>query len=150
MQYYYKCRVKLHLLAFIILGYRPQASNVNTIRQSAYTLPEKKRGPPSNKNISVRNMKAHIANMSLNENAGFKSEYHVRYFAVNDLLLISFTFSELLNKYFILDGTKCITRTLQDIPRGELHLCVEGKKPENKVKNRYTTIFPCTYFNQFR
>nr|XP_034319444.1 receptor-type tyrosine-protein phosphatase alpha-like [Crassostrea gigas] len=44
--------------------------------------------------------------MSLNENAGFKNEYH-------------------------------------DTPRGELHPCVEGKKPENKVKNRYTTIFPC-------
>uniref|UniRef100_A0A8W8NS85 protein-tyrosine-phosphatase n=1 Tax=Magallana gigas TaxID=29159 RepID=A0A8W8NS85_MAGGI len=50
-------------------------------------------------------MKAQIANMSLNENAGFKSEYH-------------------------------------NIPRGELHPCLEGKKQENKVKNRYTTIFP--------
>lgn len=84
MQYYYKCRDKLQLLGIIMLGYRPQALNVNTIRESAYTLPEKtKRGPPSNKNIPVRNMKAQIANMSLNENPGFKSEYHVRYFDFN-------------------------------------------------------------------
>lgn len=46
--------------------------------ESTYALPEKmKRGPPTNKNIPVRNMKAQITNMSLNENAGFKSEYHV-------------------------------------------------------------------------
>lgn len=31
----------------------------------------------------------------------------------------------------------------KDIPRGELHPCLEGKNPENKAKNRYTTIFPC-------
>lgn len=37
-----------------------------------------KKGPPSNKNISVKNIKAQIANMSCNENTGFKSEYHVR------------------------------------------------------------------------
>lgn len=47
--------------------------------QSIYALPEKtKRGPPTNKNIAIRNIKAHIANMSSNENAGFKSEYQVR------------------------------------------------------------------------
>lgn len=52
----------------------------NGVEETIYALPEKtKRGPPTNKNIPVRNMKAHIANMSLNENAGFKSEYHVRY-----------------------------------------------------------------------
>lgn len=38
-----------------------------------------KRGPPTNKNISVRNIKAQIANMSSNESAGFKSEYQVRF-----------------------------------------------------------------------
>lgn len=37
-----------------------------------------KRGPPTNKHISVRNIKAQIANMSFNESAGFKSEYHVK------------------------------------------------------------------------
>lgn len=37
-----------------------------------------KKGPPVNKHISVRNIKAQIANMSSNECAGFKSEYHVR------------------------------------------------------------------------
>lgn len=48
--------------------------------ETTYALPEKtKRGPPTNKYISVKNMKAHITNMSLNENAGFKCEYHVRY-----------------------------------------------------------------------
>lgn len=51
----------------------------NVVEETTYALPEKtKRGPPTNKNISVRNMKAQIANMSVNENAGFKSEYHVR------------------------------------------------------------------------
>nr|XP_022305539.1 receptor-type tyrosine-protein phosphatase alpha-like [Crassostrea virginica] len=64
-----------------------------------------KRGAPTNKTISVKNMKAQIANMSVNDNAGFTNEYN-------------------------------------DIPRGELHPCLEGKKPENKAKNRYTTIFP--------
>lgn len=46
-----------------------------------------KRGPPTNKNISVRNIKAQIANMSCNENAGFKSEYQVR----TSTLIILFT-----------------------------------------------------------
>lgn len=126
-------------------------SNTNDIEETTYALPEKtKRGPPTNKNIPVRNIKAQITNMSLNENAGFRSEYNVRFVAFNDLLLTSFTFSKLLNEYFILDGKKCITRLLQDIPRGELHPCTEGKNPENKVKNTYTTIFPCTYVNRFR
>ena len=31
----------------------------------------------------------------------------------------------------------------QEIPRGELHPCLEAKKPENKVKNRYISILPC-------
>uniref|UniRef100_A0A8W8NR64 Receptor-type tyrosine-protein phosphatase T n=1 Tax=Magallana gigas TaxID=29159 RepID=A0A8W8NR64_MAGGI len=44
--------------------------------ESTYALPEKtKRGPPTNKNIPVGNMKAQITNMCLNENSGFKSEY---------------------------------------------------------------------------
>lgn len=42
------------------------------------SLEKTKRGPPTNKNISVRNIKAQIANMSSNECAGFKSEYQVR------------------------------------------------------------------------
>lgn len=37
-----------------------------------------KKGPPINKHISVRNIKAQIANMSSNECAVFKSEYQVR------------------------------------------------------------------------
>lgn len=60
---------------------RSQTLIGNEIVESTYALPEKtKRGPPTNRNISVRNMKAQITNMSLNENAGFKSEYHVRVF----------------------------------------------------------------------
>uniref|UniRef100_A0A8W8NYM2 protein-tyrosine-phosphatase n=1 Tax=Magallana gigas TaxID=29159 RepID=A0A8W8NYM2_MAGGI len=56
---------------------RSQALCPNDVVESTYALPEKtKRGPPTNKNISVRNMKAQITNMSLNENNGFKSEYH--------------------------------------------------------------------------
>lgn len=81
----------------------------NDDANSTYALHEKtKRGPPTNRNISVRNIMAQISNMSANENAGFKNEYH-------------------------------------DIPRGELHPCTEAKKPENKAKNRYTTIYPCMY-----
>lgn len=37
-----------------------------------------KKGPPTEKNISVRNVKAQVANMSFKEDAGFKTEYHVR------------------------------------------------------------------------
>lgn len=56
-------------------------SNTIDIEETTYALPGKtKRGPPTNKNIPVRNMKAHITNMSLNENSGFKSEYQVRFF----------------------------------------------------------------------
>ena len=33
----------------------------------------------------------------------------------------------------------------QEIPRGELYPCLEAKRPENKVKNRYTTIHPCNF-----
>lgn len=34
---------------------------------------------------------------------------------------------------------------MQAIPKGELHSCIEGKRQENKSKNRYTTIFPCKF-----
>lgn len=44
---------------------------------------------------------------------------------------------------------KKINSILKEIPRGELYPCLEGKKPENKSKNRYTTIFPCTLNNFF-
>lgn len=65
----------------LILDCRSQTVLDNAIVEPTYALPEKtKRGPPTNKNIPVRNMKAQIANMSLNENTGFKSEYHVRSF----------------------------------------------------------------------
>lgn len=58
---------------------RSETSFANNVVESAYALPEKtKRGPPTNKTIPVRNMKAQIANMSLKENAAFKNEYQVR------------------------------------------------------------------------
>lgn len=34
---------------------------------------------------------------------------------------------------------------IQAIPKGELHSCIEGKRHDNKSKNRYTTIFPCKF-----
>ncbi|XP_078330682.1 receptor-type tyrosine-protein phosphatase epsilon-like [Crassostrea virginica] len=84
----------------------PQNDDSDEPDDSTPTLPERTtRGPPTNKHIPVRNIKAQIANMSSNENAGFKIEYN-------------------------------------EIPRGELYPCLEAKKPENKVKNRYTTIYP--------
>lgn len=110
-------------------------------------MPEKtKRGPPTNKNIPVRNIMAQISNMSTNENAGFKSEYHVRFIFPNFVLLI--TFKVYSYNDFVLSKNINIQQTKhhwQEIPRGELHLCTEAKKPENKAKNRYTTIFPCMY-----
>lgn len=48
------------------------------IEVSHVSLESTKRGPPTNKNISVTNIKAQITNMLTNESAGFKSEYHVR------------------------------------------------------------------------
>lgn len=71
---------KLFKKYYLIVDFRSEKLLANAIEESTYALPEKaKRGPPTNKNIPVRNMKAQITNMSLNENAGFKSEYHVRY-----------------------------------------------------------------------
>lgn len=64
-----------------MLDCRSQTSFANDVVESTYALPEKtKRGPPTNKNIPVRNITAQIANMSFNENAAFKNEYNVRYF----------------------------------------------------------------------
>ena len=33
----------------------------------------------------------------------------------------------------------------KSIERGELCLCLEAKKPANNAKNRYTSMYPCTY-----
>lgn len=69
-------------------GCRSQIPHANGYAETTYALPEKtKRGPPTNKNIPVRNMRAQITNMSLNENAGFKSEYHVRRFLISLFLI---------------------------------------------------------------
>lgn len=79
---------------------RSQALCPNDVVESTYALPEKtKRGPPTNKNISVRNMKAQITNMSLNENNGFKSEYHVRIYSF--VILIYCHFFNLFKMDFI-------------------------------------------------
>lgn len=50
----------------------------NTMEYALISREKTKKGPPINKHISVRNIKAQIANMSSNECSGFKSEYHVR------------------------------------------------------------------------
>lgn len=62
-----------------MIGCRSETLHANNIEETTYALPEKtRRGLPTNKNISIRNMKAQITNMSANENVGFKTEYHVR------------------------------------------------------------------------
>lgn len=59
---------------------RFKEDDTNGALEFIYALPEKsKKGPPTNKNISIRNIKAQITNMSANEYAGFKNEYHVRF-----------------------------------------------------------------------
>lgn len=58
------------------------------------------------------------------------------------ILLIVVAIYNMIYKTYI-----CITYHWKDIPRGELHQSLEAKKPENKVKNRYTTIYPCMYFS---
>lgn len=58
-----------------------QIEQTSNFLETTYALPEKtKRGPPTSKYMSVRNIKAQVANMSVNENAGFKSEYQVGIF----------------------------------------------------------------------
>ena len=52
----------------------------NIQKTTDYINEPTKRGAPTNKNVSVRNMKAQIANMSINDNDGFKNEYNVRKF----------------------------------------------------------------------
>lgn len=73
------------------IDHNPHDNKANDNDDSTYALPEKtKRGPPTNKNISVRNIMAQISNMSKNENAGFKSEYHVRFTFFNIMMLFIF------------------------------------------------------------
>lgn len=50
-----------------------------TIVYSEVSYEKTEKSPPSNKNIPVRNLKDHIANLSSNDCAGFKSEYEVRF-----------------------------------------------------------------------
>lgn len=64
---------------------------------------------------------------------------YIMYFIVEFLLRNCITLSN-----YTLD----LSHYWQDIPRGELHPCTEAKKPENKVKNRYTTIFPCMHLTK--
>lgn len=62
-----------------MIGCGLETMHANDIGETTYAVPEKtRRGLPTNKNISIRNMKAQITNMSANENVGFKTEYHVR------------------------------------------------------------------------
>ena len=67
------------MLNFITTDDNSQNDETDEPDDSTPTLPEKTtRGPPTNKSIPVRNIKAQIANMSEKENAGFKCEYNVR------------------------------------------------------------------------
>lgn len=64
---------------FLKLDCRQEKDQTNITLATTIAFPEKtKRGPPTNMNISIRNIKAQITNMSAYENAGFKYEYHVR------------------------------------------------------------------------
>lgn len=91
-----------------MLDCRSQTLLANDVVESTYAMPEKtKRGPPTKKNISVRNMNAQITNMTINENAGFKSEYNVRFFFRISLFLFVFVFR---NRVFVYSN-KCVTYT---------------------------------------
>lgn len=76
---------------------RSQSLRTNDVIESTYAVPERtKRGPPTNKHIPVRNMTAQITNMSLNENSGFKSEYHVRLLFFHLFNFICYTLMEIV------------------------------------------------------
>ena len=60
----------------------------NIQKATNYINEPTKRGAPTNKNMSVRNMKAQIANMSVNDNDGFKNEYNVRKFFVLTVMIV--------------------------------------------------------------
>ncbi|XP_065921324.1 receptor-type tyrosine-protein phosphatase epsilon isoform X2 [Magallana gigas] len=47
-----------------------------------------------------------------------------------------------LTKYLSEIKTTKMEEEYKAIPKGELYSCIEGKRQENKSKNRYTTIFP--------
>ncbi|XP_052684164.1 receptor-type tyrosine-protein phosphatase epsilon-like isoform X2 [Crassostrea angulata] len=47
-----------------------------------------------------------------------------------------------LTKYLSEINNTKMEEEYKAIPKGELHSCIEGKRQENKSKNRYTTIFP--------
>lgn len=70
----------------------------------------------------------------------FVQPFHVNH--LQGVFLQCFVFNEITQLSENIQQTKY---HWQEIPRGELHLCTEAKKPENKVKNRYITIFPCMY-----
>lgn len=69
-----------------ISGKNYQKDNANDVKVYADVSNEKtKRGPPTKKYISVRNIKAQITNMSDNENSGFKTEYNVIFYVLNGI-----------------------------------------------------------------
>lgn len=73
-----RCTSLRSLILTFTTDNRLHENYANNVVESTYTLSERsKRGPPTNKNIPIRNIRAQIANMSSNENTGFKSEYHV-------------------------------------------------------------------------
>lgn len=65
------------LFFFLDDRFRNEHADVSIVYEHV-SYEKSERSSPSNKTIYVRNIKDQIANMSSNECAGFKSEYHVR------------------------------------------------------------------------
>lgn len=84
----YEC-LSLFIFFFLDNIFQNERADVSIV-YAQVSQEKKKRGPPTNINISVRNIKAQIVNMSSNECAGFKSEYQVRF-----SILMLFSFCEL-------------------------------------------------------
>lgn len=82
--------VMLVRVLIIFLDDRFQNAHVDvTIVYAEVSQEKTERRHPSNKNISVRNIKDQIANLSSNNCSGFKSEFEVR-ISFSYLLLVNF------------------------------------------------------------
>lgn len=72
---YYRPLLRNFVSGQILESHKDHANEVKLYADVSYE--KTKRGPPTKKYISVKNIKAQITNMSANENSGFKAEYHV-------------------------------------------------------------------------
>ena len=61
----------------ILDGKKRNANNENVHKSSDNHKNPTKSNPRINTTVSVRNIKVHIAEMSADDNAGFKNEYNV-------------------------------------------------------------------------